>query len=48
MGNPKPIYRFSHHDLSDTTIVSVNWQENTTQHPYWEKKHFYSEMIMLM
>ena len=47
MENPKSIYGFSHHDLSDTTILLVIQQENITQHPYWEKKkHFYSKMIM--
>ena len=34
MGNPKPIYRFSHHDFSDITVLLVNWQENITQQYY--------------
>ena len=48
MKNPKSIYKFSHHDLSDTTILLVNWQENIKQHPCWEEKLFYSEMIKHM
>ena len=34
MGNRKPIYRFSHHDLRDTTVLSVNRQENIIQHKH--------------
>ena len=32
VGNPKPVYRFSHPNLSETTILSVNWPENISQH----------------
>ena len=37
METPQIVYGFIHSTYSDATTISVNWQKNIIQHPYWGK-----------